>query len=118
MRNYKELVVWQEAIELVKAVYAITRKLPPEERYALADQMRRAVVSIPSNIAEGHDRHSNNEFRHFLTIAKGSAAELDTQLVICKELQYISEEELAAVVALCSRLRARLYRFMAALEAK
>lgn len=81
MRDYKELTVWQDAMKLVEAVYLVIRRLPVEERFALADQMRRAVVSIPSNIAEGHDRHSNKEFRHFLLIAKGSAAELETQLI-------------------------------------
>lgn len=116
MGSCKELIVWRESIELVKSVYTLTKKLPVEERYALADQMRRAVVSIPSNIAEGHDRHSKKEFRRFLSIAKGSAAELDTQLVICKELGYVSDMDVQNTINLCNRLRARLYRLMMAMD--
>ena len=69
---YEELVVWQKAMELVRLVYQATRRFPVDERFALTDQLRRAVVSIPSNIAEGNDRGSNKDYAHFLSIARGS----------------------------------------------
>ena len=89
MAHYKELTVWQKAMDLVVEVYCLVRKLPKEELYALSDQIRRAVVSIPSNIAEGQQRNSKNDFKHFLTIARGSNAEVETQLLICVRLTYL-----------------------------
>ena len=88
---YRKLIVWQKAKELVKAVYVLTRKFPTDERYALTDQIRRAVVSIPSNIAEGYGRASNADYAHFLAIARGSLYETLTQLEIAEDLGYISE---------------------------
>lgn len=90
MASYKELIVWQRSIDLVVAVYRATEGLPIGERYALCDQMRRAVVSIPSNIAEGHARETKKEFRHFLLIASGSLAELETQLIVCERVGFLS----------------------------
>ena len=72
MEMFNKLIVWQKAMELVKVVYAISKAFPPDERYALTDQLRRAVVSIPSNIAEGNGRSSNADYGHFLSIARGS----------------------------------------------
>ena len=86
MEMFRNLIVWQKAMELVKAVYALTRKFPPDERYALTDQLRRAVVSIPSNIAEGNGRSSNADYGHFLSIARGSLYETMTQLQIAVDL--------------------------------
>jgi len=85
---FKNLLVWQKAVELTKLVYGLVRQLPAEERYALADQLRRAVVSIPSNIAEGNGRASNKDYAHFLTIARGSLFETVTQLELAKQLGY------------------------------
>jgi len=90
MRSYRDLIVWQKSMELVKEVYLLANQLPSQERYALSDQMRRAAVSIPSNIAEGHDRRSAKEFHYFLNIARGSKAELETQLEIGICLGYFS----------------------------
>jgi len=84
-KNYRELVVWQEGIRLAIAVYPLTEKFPRHEMYALADQIRRAVVSVPSNIAEGQARKAPGDFRRFLHIALGSLAEVDTQLVLAQE---------------------------------
>jgi len=81
--NYRDLIVWQKAMDLTVEIYRIAKKLPKEELFSLSDQMRRAAVSIPSNIAEGNGRQTKGEFQHFLRIAKGSAAELETQLLIC-----------------------------------
>lgn len=94
-RRHHELQVWQEAIKLVTDIYRLTESFPPHELYGLASQMRRSAVSIPSNIAEGAARGSSNEFFRFLTIARGSLSELDTQLTIAVELGYIDVENLS-----------------------
>jgi four helix bundle protein len=88
LRSYKDLIVWQRSIELVKAVYSLTSKFPTEERFGLVNQMRRAAVSVPSNIAEGQARKSTAEFIRFLSMAGGSLAELETQLIIARELKF------------------------------
>ena len=90
---YQNLRVWQNAIELVTCIYQLTKKFPKDEIYGLVSQMRRCAVSIPSNIAEGSQRSSKKDFAHFLEMAKSSAAELETQLIIANNLQYISETE-------------------------
>lgn len=92
--TYKSLNVWKKAMELVVLVYNISKHFPKEEIYGLSSQMRRAAVSIPSNIAEGHQRYSPKEFIHFLSIARGSLAELETQVIIANRLNYISAEHL------------------------
>jgi four helix bundle protein len=89
--HYKNLLVWQKAIALVTQVYVVTRSFPREELYGLTSQIRRAAVSVPSNIAEGQARRTTGEFRQFLGIAKGSLAELDTQLIIAENLGYLKE---------------------------
>lgn len=86
LKSYKELTVWQRSIELVKETYKLTNEFPKSEVYGLAIQMRRAAVSIPSNIAEGYLRKNRKEFLQFLRIAYGSSAELETQLIIAKDL--------------------------------
>lgn len=88
MRNFKELIVWQKSVDLVADVYNITRKFPEEEKYSLTNQMRRAAVSIPSNISEGHMRTTSKDFKHFLGMARGSCAELETQFFIAEKLKY------------------------------
>ena len=88
---FTDLVVWQRAMELVKQVYVLSKKFPADERYALTDQLRRAVVAIPSNIAEGSGRSSNADYAHFLSIARGSLYETMTQLRIAVDLGYIPE---------------------------
>ena len=100
VNSYRELVVWQKAMDLVVEVYRLVKLLPREERYALSDQMRRSAVSIPSNIAEGHTRNSTKEYIQFLSIAKGSNAELQTQLSICSRLGYLSNEQISKVIVL------------------
>ena len=82
IQSHKDLVVWQKAVSLAGKVYAATRLLPADEHYGLVSQLRRAAVSIPSNIAEGAARHNRTEFLHFLQIARGSLAELETQIMI------------------------------------
>ena len=91
MQNYRELIAWQKSMELVKITYETISLLPIEEKFALADQMRRSAISIPSNIAEGYERKSTKDYIHFLLIANASRAELATQFEICKMLGYINE---------------------------
>lgn len=92
IHSHKDLIVWQRSMELVYVIYELTDGFPAEERYGLQSQMRRAGVSIPSNIAEGRRRGTRKDFRQFLLIAYGSIAELETQLEIVKHLKYCSEE--------------------------
>jgi len=84
--NYKNLIVWQKAITLVLKIYQLTKKFPKSEIYGLTSQMRRSAISIPSNIAEGSRRGTRKDYRHFLQIAFGSGAELETQIEIAKKL--------------------------------
>jgi four helix bundle protein len=83
--SFKELIVWQKAMELVKEVYSISKSLPQEELYSLSSQIKRSAISIPSNIAEGHKR-GTKDYMRFLTIAYGSSAELETQLILCNSI--------------------------------
>jgi four helix bundle protein len=93
MTSHKDLKVWQKGIELVKSIYEITQLFPSNEQFGLVSQMRRAAVSIPSNIAEGCGRNSDKELIHFLYIALGSASELETQIIISKELNFLQTEK-------------------------
>ena len=93
MNDYKELIVWQKAMDLTVEIYKLVKLLPKEETYALSDQMRRAVISIPSNIAEGFGRNSTREYIQFLSIARGSCFELETQLQACEHIKYLSEKD-------------------------
>ena len=88
--NYRKLIVWQKAMQLTEIVYEAVKKFPPEERYALSDQLRRAVVSIASNIAEGAGRATNKDYAHFIAIARGSVYETMTQLETAVRIGYIS----------------------------
>ena len=92
VKDYKELEVWKKGILLVLQVYELTKVFPKEERYALTDQIKRAAVSIPSNIAEGASRNTTKEFVQFLYIALGSASELETQMVIAEKLCYMKSD--------------------------
>lgn len=93
MKDHKDLDVWKESIELVTSVYALTSSFPREEMFGLAHQMRRAAVSIPSNIAEGAARQGEREFMHFLHISLGSASELESQVIIAGKLNYLGETD-------------------------
>lgn len=94
MHNYKELKVWQKARELVKFTYQLTKIFPKEEIYSLTSQIRRAVISIPSNISEGAGHSSKKEFSRFLEIAYASTCELDTQIILSYDLKFINQSEL------------------------
>ena len=109
VRSYRELKVWQKGIELVKMVYRLTQSFPRSETFGLASQMQRAAISIPSNIAEGQGRQHTGEFRQFLHIAIGSAAELDTQLVVALELGYVTAENAQPFFDLILEIRKMTY---------
>ena len=91
VKTYRDLLVWQKAMQLVTQIYSITKELPREELYGLISQIRRSSVSIPSNIAEGYGRNSRNDYLRFLQISMGSLFELQTQLEICLNLKYLPE---------------------------
>ena len=101
-RKHHELVAWQVSVDLVGLLYRITETFPPSESFGLMSQIRRAAVSVPSNIAEGAARGTSKEFSHYLTIARGSLSEIDTQLVIAKNLGYLKDD--AEVQALLDRV--------------
>ena len=107
--TYKDLIVWQKSMRVAKGIYALVKKLPKEETYALSDQMRRAAVSIPSNIAEGYGRISHKEYAHFLSIAKGSASELTTQLELCVMIGYLTNEDIHESLTLLDEIERMLY---------
>src|SRR5258708_36765883 len=92
-QSYKDLNVWQKGIELAKLIYTLTGRFPAEEKFGLVSQMRRAAVSIPSNIAEGQARHTTGEFIQFISHAEGSLAEVDTQLFLAVELDFIKQDQ-------------------------
>ena len=101
MGNFKELLVWKKSIEFVTEIYEITASFPSEEKFGLVSQIRRSAVSIPSNIAEGNARRSSADYIQFLKIARGSGAEVETQIVISKNLGFIEElkcEELTSKI--------------------
>lgn len=94
VKSYKELLIWQKGIKLVVLIYKLTRSFPKEEIYALTSQLKRASVSVPSNIAEGFGRQKDKSFNHFLNISRGSLNEIETQLIIAKELEFILDMDL------------------------
>jgi four helix bundle protein len=96
-KRHSDLIAWQKAMNLVETVYQITKGFPKEETYGLTSQLRRAAVSVPSNIAEGHSRTGGREFSHFLSMAHGSLSEVETQVEVARRLGYITEEEHARV---------------------
>ena len=104
IRDYKDLVVWQKAMDLVVEVYSLAKKLPKEETFVLSDQLRRAAVSIPSNIAEGNSRSSTKDYIRFLFIARGSTAEIETQLQICVRVNYFADSDIDSALNLCAEL--------------
>ncbi len=107
-QSYRDLVVWQKSIALAKVVYQVTAKFPGEEKFGLIAQMRRAAVSIPSNVAEGQARNTTGEFVQFISHAEGSAAELDTQLHLSVELGFVSADQAAPIFASIDEIRRML----------
>lgn len=118
VKSYRDLLIWQKGIQLTVLIYRISKAFPREEIYGLTSQMRRCAVSIPSNIAEGAGRLNTPEYKQFLGIARGSSFELQTQLVIAKELGYGDGEQIALADGLCNEVGKMLFATIAALKEK
>jgi len=112
LKSFKDLRAWKQAYELTLVVYRITKKFPQDELYGLVSQMRRASVSIVSNIAEGYSRKGKLEYIQFLSVAYGSLSELETQILLCKDLKYITEEESSSLMQLKDVTGGMLYRLI------
>jgi four helix bundle protein len=115
MAGYRELKVWQLGVDLALEIYRLTADFPKTEQYGLTSQLRRASVSIPSNIAEGHARKTRREMQRFANIAKGSLAELETQLIIAGELKFLTDDALRKLLRMAeeeSRMLSGLLRSM------
>jgi four helix bundle protein len=111
MHNFKELVIWKEGMDLAKKIFAQTRNFPPEDKFTLTSQILRSAISIPSNIAEGAGRSSNKEFKHFADIAIGSSYELETQLLLAKDFNYLSSEEFEKLNDQLIKLQKMIFKF-------
>jgi four helix bundle protein len=118
IKSYRDLEVWQKARKLVKEIYTLSQNFPREEQFGLTSQIRRAAISIPSNIAEGHSRQSTKDYISFISIAIGSVAEVDTQLVLAQDLNYISPQDYSAVESNIHSLQQMLHKLRSALKAK
>ena len=115
-QSYKDLIAWQKAMALVTEIYRATQSFPREEIYGLTSQLRRAAVSVPSNIAEGQARHSQKEFRLFLSHARGSLVEVETQLMIAQNLGYLSGKDAEHLLGLAAELGRILNGLMGAIK--
>jgi four helix bundle protein len=117
-KSYKELIVWQKSMQLCEEVYRATEEFPKSEIYGLTAQVRRCVVSIPSNIAEGYYRGHDAEYKQFLRIAYASGAELETQLLIALRVGYIQEKEVHAILSTQSEVSKMLNKLIQVLHKK
>ena len=116
-QSYRDLLVWQKSLALCVQIYKVCEAFPKSELYGLADQMKRAAVSVPSNIAEGQGRQHIREFLHFVSVANGSLAELDTQRIIAENLTFVSPEASASLDERITEVRKMLYMLRAKLKA-
>lgn len=112
IKPYKDLLVWQKGIEIVKEIYLICKDLPKDEVFGLQSQMKRAAISIPSNIAEGYGRNYTQNYIQFIKIARGSLLELETQIIISKELDMISEDKFDKIINLITEENKMLNAFI------
>jgi len=115
MKSFRELRVWQQAMTLVEEVYLLTHEFPNQETYGLMSQVRRAVISVPSNIAEGHTRAHLKEYLHHLSVAQASLAEVETQLEIATRLKYLGPNQLSELLPEINSLGKQLYALRNAL---
>jgi four helix bundle protein len=116
IRDYRDLIVWREAMDIAVEVYSLTREFPREEIFGMTSQMRRCPASIPANIAEGFGRAQRRTFIQFLRIAQGSLKELETHAILCGRIGLLSAEQLAEMDARCSKLGKRLVTFVRSLD--
>jgi len=115
-KNYRDLIVWQKAMDFVEKVYHATRGFPKEEIYGLTSQVRRAAVSVPSNIAEGEGRHSAGDFQRFLSMAYGSLREVETQILIAERLHYLPAEKVSDLMGAAGEIGRLLNGLMTSLS--
>ena len=118
VKDFRDLSVWQIAIDLAESVYGLAAHYPKSEVYGLSSQLQRAAVSVPSNIAEGHARESTKEFLRFLSVAQGSLAELETQLILSERLKYLERDQLAPLLEKARELGRMLHGLQRALRTK
>jgi four helix bundle protein len=116
VKSYRDLLVWQEAMVLAAQVYTLSEQLPDREKYELARQLRRAAVSIPSNIAEGYARDSAGSYANFLKIARGSLREIETQVLLAERLRLIGEELGSGVLDQCDKVGRLLHGLLQSIE--
>ena len=117
-RSYKDLIAWQKAMDLVDALYDATEAFPKHEIYSLTNQIRRAAVSVPSNIAEGQAHYSDHEFRHFLRHSRGSLAEIETQVLIAQRRNYLSEPKTTEILRQAAEVGRIVSGLIASLDAR
>ena len=117
-RSYRDLVAWQKAMKFVTEIYSVTQRFPNEERFGITNQLRRAAVSIPSNIAEGQARFSQREFHHFLSQARGSLVEIETQLLIASDLKYLPVAKAKDLLATADELGRILNGLIASIKSR
>ena len=118
VKSYRDLDVWNASMDLVVEVYRITNSFPTDERFGLISQLRRASVSIPSNLAEGHSRNSTREFLHHISIAMGSLSETETQITLAERLNYATTAEIAPVLQMCDQIGRQLRNLQKSLNAR
>jgi four helix bundle protein len=116
MKNFKQLIMWQKGIQIVKRVYEVAKEFPPEEKYGMISQMTRAAISIPANISEGSSRNSEKDYARYLQLALGSAFELQTYLVISMEMNWIKEKDIKEVETLVEEEIKMLHKFISTLN--
>lgn len=116
MHKFKQLEIWKQSREFCTQIYTLTSSFPNEEKFGLTNQLRRAAVSIPSNIAEGSSRKSNKDFTRFIEIAIGSAYEIETQLLISSDLGFVNVENLDSFITKIDRLSKMMYNFQLTLK--
>ena len=117
-KGYRQLIVWERAMDLVVEAYELVKRLPKQEQYSLSDQIRRSAISIPSNIAEGNGRNSDKDYIRFLSMARGSQYELETQLMLCTRLGYLSDDDIDKSLNLCDETGRMLNALITRLEKK
>ncbi|MFP4107290.1 MAG: four helix bundle protein [Phycisphaerae bacterium] len=116
INSFRDLVAWQKGIELVKTIYMLTAKFPDDEKFGLVSQVRRAAVSVPSNIAEGYARRSRADYLRFLNIARGSTDEVETQLIVSKELGFANHRGLGEAMSSTKEVQRLLGRLIRSIE--
>lgn len=116
IRDFRDLIVWQKAMDLVELIYELTREFPDEERFGLRLQLRKASVSVPSNIAEGNGRYSTKDYLRFLSISSGSLRETQTDVLVAKRLRYINDDKTIQAMVLCEEVARLLSRLVQSLR--